>query len=559
MGASLLIIAVLLAVLLIALLTSNPPNRIGRGYWHTHGSQILDANNQPVRIAGVNWFGFETPNYVVGGLQVRNYKDMLDQIKSLHYNTIRLPYSNQLFAQDSIPNGIDFDLNSDLLGLHGLQVMDKVIDYASQIGLHIILDQHRPDAHAQSALWYTAAYPASRWIADWQMLATHYKNNPMVIGADLHNEPHNPACWGCGDPALDWRLAAEQAGNAILESNPNWLIFVEGVECYGPGGSTQTSDCYGWGGNLKGVSSAPVQLKVHNRLVYSVHDYPQSVASQPWFNAPNYPQNLPGVWDAYWGSIQKQGIAPVWVGEFGTKLQSTVDQQWLSSLVSYLGTGASGFNWTYWSWNPDSGDTGGILEDDWKTVNQNKQHYLNPILFPLDGTASSTTNVSSKPMQTRQISSAANLQVYYKTGNPGPFVVNQIMPDLKISNVGNGPVRLRDITLRYWYTVGSGQAQAYTCDYAALGREHIVGTFVLLRTPRSKADSYLGISFTGDAGNLAPGKDTGEIKMRVNKSDYSTYDQSKDYSYLASATDYTLSQQITVYYKGALVWGTEPV
>ncbi|MFC5907529.1 endoglucanase, partial [Streptacidiphilus monticola] len=55
----------------------------GSGYWHTSGRQILDANNQPVRIAGVNWFGFETANYVAHGLWSRDYKSMMDQMKSL--------------------------------------------------------------------------------------------------------------------------------------------------------------------------------------------------------------------------------------------------------------------------------------------------------------------------------------------------------------------------------------------------------------------------------------------------------------------------------------------
>src|SRR5258705_376373 len=93
---------------------TRPPHLIGQGYWHTSGSQILDAQNQPVRIAGINWFGFETPNYVVHGLDVRSYKDMLDQIKSLHYNAIRLPYSNQLFDPNSKPNKINYTLNADL-------------------------------------------------------------------------------------------------------------------------------------------------------------------------------------------------------------------------------------------------------------------------------------------------------------------------------------------------------------------------------------------------------------------------------------------------------------
>jgi Cellulase (glycosyl hydrolase family 5) len=33
--------------------------------------------------------------------------------------------------------------------------------------------------------------PESTWIADWKALAARYKGNPTVIGADLHNEPHN--------------------------------------------------------------------------------------------------------------------------------------------------------------------------------------------------------------------------------------------------------------------------------------------------------------------------------------------------------------------------------
>jgi endoglucanase len=33
-------------------------------------------------------------------------------------------------------------------------------------------------------------------------------------------------------------------------------------------------------------------------------------------------------------------------------------------------------NFFYWSWNPNSGDTGGILQDDWQTVSQDKYNNL---------------------------------------------------------------------------------------------------------------------------------------------------------------------------------------
>ena len=94
--------------------------------------------------------------------------------------------------------------------------MDKVVQYCGQIGLRIILDRHRPDSGGQSELWYTSAYSEARWISDWQMLANRYKGNSTVVGADLHNEPHGSACWGCGNQQTDWRLAAQRAGNAIL-------------------------------------------------------------------------------------------------------------------------------------------------------------------------------------------------------------------------------------------------------------------------------------------------------------------------------------------------------
>jgi len=39
----------------------------GAGYWHTSGSKIVDSNNQQVRIAGINWYGFETGDEVAHG------------------------------------------------------------------------------------------------------------------------------------------------------------------------------------------------------------------------------------------------------------------------------------------------------------------------------------------------------------------------------------------------------------------------------------------------------------------------------------------------------------
>ncbi len=343
------------------------------GYLHAQGAKLFDVQGREVRLTGLSWFGLETSNYAPHGLWSRSLASMLDQIKSLGYNMIRLPFCSQLFDAGSTPNGVDANQNPDLVGVRGLALMDKIVQAAGARGLKIVLDRHRPDSDAQSTLWYTSAYSEQRWIDDWKMLAAHYKNDATVIGFDLHNEPHAEATWGDGNPATDWRAAAERAGNAVLDVNPNLLIIVEGVEKYGSTGGW-------WGGNLRGAKDHPVRLKVDGRLVYSAHEYPASVFNQSWFSDPSYPNNLPAVWRDAWGYLVEDGLAPVWVGELGTKNQTASDKQWLHAFATYIDQHK--LNFAYWCWNPDSGDTGGILQDDWMTVNQDKQSVLQPLLAP---------------------------------------------------------------------------------------------------------------------------------------------------------------------------------
>ena len=377
-----------------------------------------------MKIAGVNWFGFETSNLVVHGLWARGYQSMLDQMKQLGFNTVRLPFCDAAVKPGAVPNSINYALNPDLQGLGCLQVMDKLVAYAGKIGLRIILDRHsaKPDDHSAEGLWYIPGdptYTEQEWLSTWTSLATRYANNPTVIGADLHNEPHGAATWGSGNVSTDWRLAAQRGGNAVLAANPNWLVFVEGVENY-------NGNSYWWGGNLIGAGQYPVVLNTAGRLVYSVHDYATSVYTQPWFNNPAFPNNLPAVWTKYWGYLYQQNVAPVWVGEFGTTLASTKDQQWLTKLTSYMngdftGTGKStipagqqGISWTFWSWNPNSGDTGGILNDDWTTVNQAKLAYVTPIEFTFPGTSPAVYETFTV---TLSAASTSPVTVAYKTAD----------------------------------------------------------------------------------------------------------------------------------------------
>ena len=341
------------------------------GWLHTAGSTFQRADDSTYVIKAAAWFGMETSNCAPHGLWSISLDAGLSQIKSMGFNTIRLPFSNECIRAKST-NSINYAVNPTLEGKTPLQVMDAVVARAKAHGLNVILDRHRPDSGAQSELWYTSQYSEADWISDWKMLAKRYLNEPTVIGADLHNEPHGTACWGCSDTSRDWRSAATRAGNAVLAVNPKLLIIVEGVENQPDGGSTW------WGGGLAGVASKPVTLSVAHQVVYSPHDYPASIYAQTWFSASNYPNNLTAVWDKNWGYIAKQNIAPVLLGEFGSKLETASDRKWLSTMVGYLSS--TGMSFAYWSFNPNSGDTGGLVKDDWTTPQSEKLAALKPLL-----------------------------------------------------------------------------------------------------------------------------------------------------------------------------------
>jgi endoglucanase len=284
---------------------------------------------------------------------------------------------------------------------------------------------------------------------------------------------------------------------------------------------------------------------VPNRVVYSAHDYPADVHDQTWFHDPTFPNNMPGVWGTHWGYLEVQNIAPVWLGEFGSLLDDTSDQQWFSTMISYLGasssTSAVKTGWTFWSWNPDSGDTGGILQNDWQTVNANKDTPLNAIKQTL--TVPTPTPVTAVKAQ-------------YNAGSSTGASTTQLTPHIVLVNTGTAPIDLSTVTVRYWYTEDGTQSQTWACDYTPDGCTNDHGTFVAVSPARTNADTYLQISFSSRT--LNPGSATGDLQERIFKSDNSSYNQANDYSFNAADTSYADSSTVTVYINGALVWGTEP-
>ncbi len=416
---------------------------VGAGYWHTSGNQILDSSGNPVRIAGINWYGFETPDEIAHGLWAQDYHKIIDDMKNLGYNTIRIPFSNQMVETPIVPQNLSFfntgPINTDLKGLNSLQILDKIITYAGQDGLKVILDDHRSEAGEsaeQNGLWYTSAYPSSAWVSDWTTLAKRYAGNPTVIGFDLRNEPHTPAgdtyaqgaTWGTGDPNTDVRLAYQQAGNAIIAADPGALIFCEGIG-ENPTASGGTNSTW-WGGDLALAGQFPVTLTSPGHVVYSAHDYGPSLFQQTWFNSSTTPASLDAVWNGNWGYLYSQGTAPVWVGEFGTDntasdVQSTAagsQGQWFSSLVSYIASNRW-MGWTYWALNGE--DPYNLLDGSYDSTPASaaKQSLLASIQFPLPGAGNGSSS-SPPPPPVLSCHVAYSLTNSWSTGFQAQVVLN---------------------------------------------------------------------------------------------------------------------------------------
>ncbi len=409
LGLLLLVLLSILGGVSAALLTraSRSGADVGIGYWHTSGTTIQNSQGRTVRIAGLTWYGMESTYWVPAGLDYQPYTAIMDLVKKLGYNTIRLPYSNELVESNPLVTD-KIKANPQFQGMHALDVMDAIVGYAHHIGLKIILDNHRCRAarpafvnDLDEPLWYTAVYTEQSWIRDWQTLARRYLHDDAVIGFDLRNEPHTngPGPWGLhaylqqgatwgpyqgvDNPATDWRLAAERAGNASLAINPQLLMFVEGLQLYANPREPSGAEIYWWGSDLAGARQYPVQFTVPHQLVYSPHDWGPWKWNFPWFNDMTY-ESLQRVWHDHWSFLlddpKASYAAPVWIGEFGTctNVPGCVDRQkpgnqatWFHLLLRYLADHPD-VGWSFFALNGTNSKNhwanNGLVNHQWTNV-----------------------------------------------------------------------------------------------------------------------------------------------------------------------------------------------
>ena len=174
---------------------------------------------------------------------------------------------------------------------------------------------------------------------------------------------------------------------------------------------------------------------------------------------------------------------------------------------------------------------------------------------PRPATATATATRTATASMTPCYGCGFKLQ--YQAGDTSA-TPNQLTPHFTIFNNSSAAVPLSEFKIRYWYTNEGNKAQTYACDFAVVGCANTVGTFVKMSSPQTGADNYIEVSFTAAAGSIAVGGNSGGIQTRINKSDFSNYTQTGDYSFDATKTAYADWDHVTLYRNGGLVWGVEP-
>ena len=409
---------------------------------HAVGSHLYDKDGNEVWLTGANWFGFNCGESCLHGLWSADIDTLLPSIADHGINCLRIPISTELLAswQNGTPEAVssvsadrdqyhtinpDF-CNEDNSIKNSMEIFDVIMSKCKQYGIKVIVDVHSPTAHNSghnyNVWYYLASAPSSDTMAItgdgtqitskmWQdslvWLADKYSNDDTIIAYDLKNEPHgkrgydnaepdNIAKWDDSTDENNWKYAAETCASAIMEVNPNALILVEGVEQYPKtekGYTYATPDIweapadvspwYGawWGGNLRGVKDYPIDLGEHqSQLVYSPHDYGPGVYPQSWFNKDFTTQTLlDDYWYDTWAYVNDQDIAPLLMGEWGGFMDGAENEKWLNLLRDYMTE--NHINHTFWCINPNSGDTGGLLNSTFDQWDDEKYALLEEALW----------------------------------------------------------------------------------------------------------------------------------------------------------------------------------
>ncbi len=186
--------------------------RLGRGL-------VVGSSETPVILRGINLtnqYWWETHEELMNSVDHGDAD--FQRIADMGFNSIRFGLSYRMFENDANP-GVFIE--------SGFDWLDSEIELARAAGLYLILDMHLPQSGFQGGaegggIWTDAAVE-NRFIALWTEIARRYKNETIIAGYDLMNEPLPY------DSASEWQTLAQAAIDGIRTVDENHLIIVEAI------------------------------------------------------------------------------------------------------------------------------------------------------------------------------------------------------------------------------------------------------------------------------------------------------------------------------------------
>lgn len=190
----------------------------------------------------------------------------IEFIASTGANTIRLPFHYKLFTDE------------DYMGLtaaqDGFVRIDSVVTWCRDNGLYLILDMHdAPGGQTGDNIDDSYGYP---WLFEseacqqqfcdiWQRIAAYYRDEPVILGYELMNEPIAPYFKNMSDLNAALEPLYKRAVAAIREADTNHLILLGGAQ---------------WNGNFEPFAD----WTFDDKIFYTCHRYggeptPEAIAS----------------------------------------------------------------------------------------------------------------------------------------------------------------------------------------------------------------------------------------------------------------------------------------
>ena len=298
---------------------------------HTQGKEIVDGAGKPLLLRGTNlgnWLvpegymwhlnngGPESPREIealitelVGPQRAhdfwRSYRENyitqsdIHLIKQCGFNSIRVPLHYKFFETDDA---------------EGFTLLDRVVQWAHQENLYIILDMHAaPGGQTGKNIDDSDGYPwlfsdssaQEHAVAVWQRLARHYRNNPTVLGYDLLNEPI-PNYPGLERFNASLEPFYKRLATAIRQVDNHHILILGGAQ---------------WDTNFA-VFGPPFD----KNAVYTFHRY-HAAAEQATVQR--------------YVDFRDQNNVPIWLGESGENAD-----EWIAKFVEVLEKNDIG--WAFW-------------------------------------------------------------------------------------------------------------------------------------------------------------------------------------------------------------------